>query len=377
MRIDKVYIKNFKNLIEFEIELAEGFMEKVLLGQNATGKSNLIEALVLIFKYLDLDKIPSFLYRIEYFCRGHKIRAEFDGKRSFFKNDKKITIKDFYDRKNDYLPKYVFTYYSGVSNRLEEHFNDHQINFYKKIIQPDVDTTEIEDLRKLFYVRLIHSYFVLLAFFSFEDDESNQFLRNYLDIDGIESILFVLKDPGWKGNDDPRFWGATGLVKEFLDKVWNYSIAPIYHVETVKPDFRSKGVDQPRLYLYISDKNKLKEIAKFYKTNTEFFKALESTYISNLIEEIKVKVKKRNVRGELTFKELSEGEQQLLTVLGLLKFTKDEESLILLDEPDTHLNPLWKWQYLKLLQDVVQKHETTQIILNTHDPLVIGSMTKN
>ena len=376
MRIDKVYIKNFKNLIEFEIDLDEEFMETVLIGQNATGKSNLIEALVLIFKHLDLNSTPDFSFGIEYICRGHKIKTEFDKKRNFYVDGKKITIKEFYARKNEYLPNYVFTYYSGVSNRLEEHFNDHQKRFYDKIIKPDIDINKIEDLRKLFYVQLIHSYFVLLAFFSFEDRESSQFLNKYLDIEDIESILFVLKDPGWKGKDDPRFFGATGLVKDFLDKVWNYSTAPIYFVEKEYPDFRSKGIDQSRVYLYISDREKLKEIAKFYQSNTEFFKALESTYISNLIKEIKVKVKKRNIKNELTFRELSEGEQQLLTVLGLLKFTKDEESLILLDEPVTHLNPIWKWQYFKLLQEVVQKHETTQIILNTHDPLVIGSMTK-
>jgi len=62
--------------------------------------------------------------------------------------------------------------------------------------------------------------------------------------------------------------------------------------------------------------------------------------------------------------------------LGLLKFTKDEESLILLDEPDTHLNPIWKWRYLEFLDAVVQNEKNTQIIINTHDPLVIGGLTK-
>ena len=66
----------------------------------------------------------------------------------------------------------------------------------------------------------------------------------------------------------------------------------------------------------------------------------------------------------------------MLTVLGLLRFTKDDESLILLDEPDTHLNPLWKWRYREYLNDVVKRPDSTQIIINTHDPLVIGSMTK-
>ncbi|KAA6315262.1 hypothetical protein EZS27_034251 [termite gut metagenome] len=80
---------------------------------------------------------------------------------------------------------------------------------------------------------------------------------------------------------------------------------------------------------------------------------------------------KKDVDGELSMAELSEGEQQLLTVLGLLKFTKDDESLILLDEPDTHLNPQWKWKYLDFLNKIVNKPNSTQIIFCTHDPLGI------
>ena len=145
-----------------------------------------------------------------------------------------------------------------------------------------------------------------------------------------------------------------------MDLLWKHSLAPIYNHEDIRIDF-DDIISQDRLYLYISSKEKLKEIAKNYDSNTEFFKALESTYLSKLMEEVKIKVKKENVDGSVTFKELSEGEQQLLTVLGLLKFTKDENSLILLDEPDTHLNPLWKWKYFEFLDKVVKNHNSTQI----------------
>ncbi len=380
MRIDYVNITEFKNLKDFEINLDENFMETVLLGQNATGKSNFIESLVLIFKYLDLEKPCDFFYKIKYSCRENNIVIEFkEAKYEFIINEKKITTAEFNRRKNELLPKYVFTYYSGISNRLKEHFDLHQKRFYDKIIKPDVSHTDIDNLRRLFYVQTVHSYFVLLAYFSFEEQEqvSIEFLKSVLGIEDLESILFILHKPIWeKGNGDIRFWGADGLVKEFLKEVWDLSIAPIYDKVTVPLNFR-KNTKQERLYLYISTKEKLKELAKIYTSNTEFFKALESTYISDLIEEVRVKVKKRNVNGELSFKELSEGEQQLLTVIGLLKFTKDEESLILLDEPDTHLNPLWKWRYLQYLKDVVNtEKDATQIILNTHDPLVIGSLVK-
>lgn len=397
MRIDKVYIKKFKNLTDFTIDLNENEMKTVLLGQNATGKSNFIEALVLIFKYLDLEKEPSnklaLQYRIEYICREKKIVVEYlTGKYQFeIWNKIKLKSKDtwikditraftkteFFRNKDKYLPKYVFTYYSGISNRLKDHFNEHQEKFYNKIIKKDFKDNEIDSLRKLFYVQSVHSHFVLLAYYSFSSQEkqSIQFLKNILGIEDLESVLFVLKKPkgNWKG--DVRFFGAEGLVSKFLENVWNLSLAPIYNDERIPIDFRSDQT-QNRLYLFIKDKEKLKQLAKVYTSNTGLFKALESTYISDLLEEVRVKVKKKFVDGSVTFKELSEGEQQLLTVLGLLKFTKDEESLILLDEPDTHLNPTWKWRYLEFLEEVVQEEKNTQIIINTHDPLIIGGLMK-
>lgn len=397
MRIDRVYIKQFKNLKEFQIELNDQEMKTILLGQNATGKSNFMEALVLIFKYLDLEKdIPSTLeleYSVDYICRGRNIRAEYLNKKSSFhfwekiKNEEteimenqvttSITKTEFYHNKDKYLPKYVFSYYSGVSNRLQDHFNEHQRKFYNKIKSKNYKDFEIDSLRRLFYVQSVHSHFVLMAYYCFEKEKSAsiKFLKDVLGIEDLESILFVLRKPRWNNKKgDARFFGAEGMVRDFLDKLWDLSVAPIYHDERIPVDFRSEK-NQKRLYLYIKDKDSLKELAKHFNSNTEFFKALESTYISDLIEEVRVKVKKK-FSGRVTFKELSEGEQQLLTVLGLLKFTKDEESLILLDEPDTHLNPIWKWRYLEFLDNVVQNEKNTQIIINTHDPLIIGGLTK-
>lgn len=78
----------------------------------------------------------------------------------------------------------------------------------------------------------------------------------------------------------------------------------------------------------------------------------------------------------LTFPELAEGEQQLLTVLGLLRFPCEEESVFLLDEPDTHLNPAWSLKYLELLEDVVAGSNDSHVIIATHDPLTIGGLNK-
>jgi len=73
---------------------------------------------------------------------------------------------------------------------------------------------------------------------------------------------------------------------------------------------------------------------------------------------------------------MSEGEQQLLMVLGLLRFTKEDESLFLLDEPDTHLNPAWSLQYIDFLRQVVGEQVTSHIIMTTHDPLTIAGLER-
>jgi predicted ATP-binding protein involved in virulence len=397
MRIDKVYIEDYKNLKEFNIDLDEKEMKTVLLGQNATGKSNFMEALILIFKNLDLSTeskriYAKFNYDITYNIQDKVINVKVEISKKTKKQEYVISIdgepiksfKSFFSKEGKalYQPKYVFTYYSGLSNKLKEHFWDHQNNFYSKIISDDFKEIELDSLRKLFYVQLVHSYFVLLAYFTHEDEEKESitFLNEVLNIQDIESILFILKMPKWadsriKDNPDDIFWTAKGLVRPFLEKLWELSVAPIYNDESIRTDFDDYD-SQKRLYLFLKGKDKLQELAKTYTSNTALFKALESTYISKLIAEVRIKVKKTNVDGSITFKELSEGEQQLLTVLGLLKFTKDEDSLILLDEPDTHLNPIWKWRYLEFLDKVVQRPKSTQIILNTHDPLVIGGLKK-
>ncbi len=62
--------------------------------------------------------------------------------------------------------------------------------------------------------------------------------------------------------------------------------------------------------------------------------------------------------------------------LGLLLFTQNDESLYLIDEPDTHLNPVWTYDFLRLLQDNIRA-EKGQLIVATHNPLMIGSLHKN
>ena len=377
MRIDKLKIDRFKNLRDFAINFDEETPTTVLVGRNGTGKSNILEALTIIFRDLDLAADPSFPYELQYICRGKQIHIAANpeaSKSSQISIDGEgISLGQFSDRRDrQYLPNYVFGYYSGPSNRMEEHFLKHQELFYRDLI----DGIE-RPLRPLFYARPVHSQFVLLAFFIEHDHVALNFLKENLGIEGLDSVLFVMKEPPWKSHEgDPRFWNARGTVRTFLDKLYSLSLAPLRLSRRVSVDFR-RSTTRQFLYLYLKDLDTIRSLAKEYSSQQELFKALESTYISELISEVRIKVKARNVDGSLTFRELSEGEQQLLMVLGLLRFTREDESLFLLDEPDTHLNPAWSVQYLEFLRNIAGAQENSHIIMATHDPLVVAGLTKS
>ncbi|HHE3858690.1 TPA: AAA family ATPase, partial [Escherichia coli] len=283
-----------------------------------------------------------------------------------------------------YLPHYVFSYYSGESSRMHEVFRPY-LESYDSKLRNGVDP----GLKRLFYAMPVHSQFVLLAFMIQQSDDVRELLEKDMGIDpdeGIESVLFVLKQPGWskrrgkKNNSDgdDRFWGSKGVVQTFLDRLQNIAMAPIKVKRDKQITLWNKESTEFQ-YLFIKDIHALRSLVD-NQSPAQFFRDLESTYVSELIEEVRIRVRLKKNDGSVTFRELSEGEQQLLTVLGLLRFTAEEESLFLLDEPDTHLNPRWSVDYISYLKrfiiDGAQQTETSHILMTTHNPLAIAELER-
>jgi predicted ATPase len=377
MRIDWLKIPSYRNLREFEINFDESQPTTVLLGQNGSGKSNLQEAIIEIFRELESGKPSSFIYSIKYSCYDNTVEIDANPKakkRLAIKvNGKSITQTEFNKKKNLYLPQYIFGYYSGWSSRLEKQFDAPTRIYYNQIFK-----TSYMPPRRFFFCRKEYSQLVLLAFFLTDNPEAKKILSEYLHIDTFETALFVMHKPRRKRaseNGDPRFWNASGAFLPSLERLWNGALAPIRVVEDVERDIRYRDESIERVYLFIKNPEQLNSLRQQYETTKLFFFNLESLFLCDLLDELRIKVRKTD-GSVVTFNQLSEGEQQLLTVLGLLLFTQDDESLFLLDEPNTHLNPVWTYQYLQLLEEIIHT-KNSQVITTTHDPLMIGSLYKN
>lgn len=389
MKLKELTIPKYKGFVNFKTTFDQGSPITTIIGQNGVGKSNLIEIIISIFRAIDLGESLDFSYILIYECRGHEIQARFDcndsGNNLVNINGQKKSFTFLKNNSNEYLPLNIFAYYSGTNWRVEKLFLKHQAQFYKRLTEGD-DAI----LRRFFYCRDVHSFFVLLAFLV-DDDPACKAILKKLGIKSLGSVLFRLKKPYWFKNKpseimlsdgDPRFWYSRGVVRDFLDKLWDQAIAPIDNKERKTIDFRGRSEQQERLYLFLPDKESLEELSKNYPNTMTLFKNIESTYIADLLEDVEVTVNLES--GEqLTFDQLSEGERQLLTVLGLMKFTLEDESLFLLDEPDTHLNPRWKLDYFEQIEKILRSvneeagidaWKSSQILLTTHDPLMLTSL---
>jgi hypothetical protein len=128
---------------------------------------------------------------------------------------------------------------------------------------------------------------------------------------------------------------------------------------------------------------KLKQLGELVGGTDSFFRYAEGAYIGDLIDEVRITVKKRDDHGgKVSFTQLSEGELQMLTVLGLMRITREDHCLFLLDEPDTHLNPIWKLRYFDDIESVLSTDAgqlmqgESQILITTHDPMMVGSLRR-
>lgn len=414
MRIDRISLPRFRNLVDFELDFEQTSARQVIVGRNGVGKSNLLEAIVRIFRDLDLEEPSAFAYEIEYLCKGRAVRIRcapsgtarsrgsagfvrtyetteelgenYEAPRSyfaiseaeFFRLNRRLGEKINPER---LLPNYVFGYYSGDLLRFQDAFAKHEERYYAQQV-----TGKETPLRPLFLARPHHSQFAFLSFFATDDPLAREFLRREMRIENLDAVLFALREPYWhKGKKlrvsegaDPRFWGAAGKVAPFLSALFANSLAPMAFSERLRVSV-GQSETKERRFCYLRSRTALESLASGL-SNKEFFARLESLVYSNLVSDdgsdVRIWLRLAGSEAPATFSDLAEGERQLLTVLGLLRFTAEEEALFVLDEPDTHLNPAWCLDYLENLRRYGASLESSQIIMTTHNPVTFAGLER-
>lgn len=107
MKIKFLYIDGYKNLHNVEFFFEEGSTVKAIIGNNGSGKSNVLEALTIIFAAKYNNEPVPFKFDIVYVINGSEYRISNREGDVFLREDKAVSKKDI----SKSLPRRLFLYY--------------------------------------------------------------------------------------------------------------------------------------------------------------------------------------------------------------------------------------------------------------------------
>lgn len=349
MKINYIYIDGYKNLNKLEVSFDNNSTVNALIGNNGSGKSNVIEALTKVFIAVYNDSTVDFVYEIHYTISDNEIVLCNKEKTVFLKNGKSVKKSE----KETCLPRSIFLFYCGETDRIQNFASDCQDKKFEKALKTDGEIVA----RYVSSVGLKEFAAALLANAICQNSTYDRVceLINIYNIGG--PVTFSLGRPSWSKSapiTEESFWNAQGTVAMLLHAI--------------------KDVGE----LQITDKNTAKIIVNNIadlklgaESAFDLFIRFELLIQAGILNSIAFKIVKEGV--EITSNDLSEGEKQLAQFLCLLEATKDYRALFLLDEFDSFLHPNWQRRFAEIIDGI---SITGQVLFTTHSPLTLGKVRK-
>jgi predicted ATP-dependent endonuclease of OLD family len=377
MRLKSLWIDGFKNLNNFKIDFDDKDGTTILIGNNASGKSNVLEAISAIFAGLYNHKLkPNFNYKIKYSVEKPAVAGLIALNTDAFKDcgflvEVKIQLKNnryssalnsgveqynnitkIKDVLSHGLPSQIIALYSGEESRLwENYYQKPYLDYNKKSLASD---SYLHKLNML-YINKYYWDIALLTMYA-------------SDVTGLENIVkSELKEVNIEINtnlaDNFRTSKPTNEVNNFI-----WDLLPVLANEKISKDHKSLTSWEVAKYVNLvldEFKNRVN-----YKTHNELFNLL---CVARLPKDTKQKL---ITNLELTFengtttKDLSEGQKKQILLKLALEVLADENSLLLFDEPDAHIHIGNK----KLIPDMLNEYDGKRnIVLTTHSPTLAHS----
>ena len=327
MRLQKLQIRGkFKNINNLEIDFSNKEGITVFIGNNGSGKSNILEAISSIFAGLFNSSFnPTFEYYLTYTI--DQLTSEVTYKDNVYEIKENGISSSL---KREYLPSQVIASYSGEEDRLWKEYYE---RFYRNYISALRGSTLPNS--DLIYINRYYWNIALLTFYFYDFSIFSDIESFCIETLGIRSFNYV------KFSFD-------------LNRLRNWPSNPVTSfVRAINPN------DEEVVQL---DLVTLKDRLSYITNEVDFFKYLAAGFMpkdDKIITDIEI-----SVNDNLESDGLSEGEKKLLLIKLILEVIGDENSLILLDEPDSHIHVSRKNDFKNLLS----QYSNRENIITTHSP---------
>lgn len=336
-RLKSIYIEDYKNIHDQMFDFSESNGYVALIGLNGSGKSNLLEAISLIFKGVLFDG-PSVAFK-------YKITYDIDGVEYERKNRvaKKAGAK--IAEKNMVYPTSVIACYSGEDSRLwESAYEQYYMQYFRKAFQNKTFSPEFMYINKYCWK------IAFIALLCSQKDSVQRFLRENIGINDISDVTIQIH-----ADEGKRATFTNHLACLWYDKIMALQNAnekkQLNANEIASTDMMAFGAkfneDPARVFQFL-----------FLLSMPEKNKPKGQT-IDKLITELDINI------GNVNFNNLSEGEKKMILIECITQVLSDSNALVLLDEPDAHVHVGNK----KKILDAIEQFEG-QTILSTHSPIL-------
>lgn len=342
-KLKKLNIRGYKNISNLDIDFSEKNGITVLIGQNGCGKSNVLEAISSIFAGLYKNRFhkPDFAYTINYEINGYDIEIGFTKSSYSIRIDGVTWSKTAFQHSvNHFLPRKTIACYSGECQRLWEKYYKPYYDYYCSTIKKLDAVPELPML----YIDKRNLAISLLTLFFFDFDvysDIKYFCNTKLNIKEIRDITFSYNLQNVKRWND----NSVILMIKQLNSVMR---RPIMFANEVTLSLQS-----------------LKESLS-YLDEREFFKTLYAATMlekDSAIADISYDIVLNN-GNVIKIDDLSEGEKKNILLETILEALADENTLLLFDEPDSHIHISRKAE----LKELFEKYPHRESILTTHSP---------
>lgn len=353
MKLKSLYIQNYKNLASFTIDFETGNGLTMLIGNNGSGKSNVLEVISGIFHDLFKEKPNRKLicdYTLEYVLDDINCKIE-------QKNGILRCYGENFKSRNSFIaqnaPNNIIGLYSGEENRLWTQFYE---SYYKAYIRRIKSFRHQERMRLM----LVNKYYwnvALLTLLLSTNETLVPFIRDELGISTVSKIILKF--------DFRHYDAVNDLLKTFIDRInTDHHTIKEYTIDELRNNiFYNVLIDDNSNVLVDDNENILLDDTGI--TDLEVFQYFAQAYMpkkEKIIKDIII-----YLNDDITVQQLSEGEKKLILVKTVLEILSDEKTLLLMDEPDAHLHETRK----KNLYSIMSEYNNRQIVIASHSPTFI------
>jgi restriction system-associated AAA family ATPase len=386
-----------------------------LIGVNGSGKSQLLELIAEIFLYLDaiyrktnrkivIDSPALFEleYEISVTRKPFQIQVEqktLRGKAPLLSvalNKKNIKLSSVDDIEK-YLPQKIVGYSSGQNETISfpflSYYDEYANYTAKRAIDPSYQKEKDYDPR--FYLMDYNTNNgVVLSNLVLNNTAKLKNILNVINIRGLKSFQLILQL-----NPMGAPQGGIKLTREldkWIDQLRKSCTCSDFDPSTKKYvlDFYNNAATKDALKYFFKTALSLytalykiellnnlliperirRDVEKKRKDRDALIRMPEVPYLNRVLYYSEIKLK-HSTKDIINYINLSDGEHQYINVFGTILMTDNENSIFLMDEPETHFNPKWRREFVNTLVEIT-KGRKQAYFLTSHSPFVVADSKK-